>query len=107
MKKIILFLSLSLISFSAFSQKWKYCDILVVKRPTIDKYVIACDSGELVRVTPNIIIKDPSGQEIYFSGYIGALNYMALKGWEYVDAILLSDGIQSGQTYHYILRRKI
>jgi len=51
-------------------------------------------------------IKDETGKLVSFNSVIDALNYMASKGWIFVNAYALSEG-SSGRVLNYVMRRPL
>ncbi len=115
MKKLIL---LVLIAFSIqakaqvtdttkYVQKEQYCMLLATAKFMSTKVTVSIDFGQETHLLKYVDsrIKDDTGKVVAFNSVIDALNYMASKGWVFVNAYSLTT---SGQNVlHYVLKREI
>jgi len=71
-----------------------------------NKVTIEIDFGQFRSIWEDNRLKDPTtGQRIIFNSMIDALNYMGDQGWEFVQAYAFWMGGNSGNVYHYLLKK--
>lgn len=89
--------------------KEAYCMIIATGKLFSNKVSIQVDFGQETswwKGRHGDIIKDEAGNVVNFNSVIDALNYMASKGWTFVNAYALSEGT-SGRVLNYIMRRPL
>ena len=85
--------------------KYVYCQIVGTARLMSNKVTIEIDFGQFRSIWEDHRLKDPvTGERIIFNGMIDALNYMADRGWEFVQAYAFSVG-NSAPVYHYLMKK--
>jgi hypothetical protein len=111
MKKL-LFITLALLPFICKAQSdtskkhEQYCMIIATAKLFSTKVTIQVDFGQEQSYWHQAQqIKDDSGKVINFNSVIDALNYMASKGWLFVNAYALSEGTSGGKVLNYVMRK--
>lgn len=89
-----------------------YCDIVGTANLTGTKVNISVDFGQARRFMSgnyNRALVDKDGKDIKFNSMVDALNYMALLGWKFEQAYVLTEdaGISKQNVYHYLLSREL
>lgn len=115
MKNLILLFALALVfSFSSIAQEavqddhdYVYCQIVGQGKLFSKKVTVTIDAGdeESSNIWKRNFLKDAQGNPIVFNTMIGALNYMASKEWDFVQAYTLTIGNQN--VYHYLMKKKV
>ncbi len=117
MKKLILFIAMLGLGFSAMSQeqpaelskekaKEEYCMILASAKFLSTKVTIEIDFGQEWSFWKDKRgLRDENGKKIVFNSVIDALNYMASEGWEFVNAYVIT--VSGQNVYHYVMKRKL
>jgi hypothetical protein len=117
MKKILLILLFVIPTFcyaqtnqpDSTKAKEVYCMVIATGKLFSNKVSIQVDFGQETswwKGRHGDQIKDETGQVVNFNSVIDALNYMATKGWVFVNAYALSEGT-SGRVLNYIMRRPL
>ena len=87
------------------STTWAYAELLGTKKPFSSKVVVEIDYGQSSNIFQNDAIVDENGKAISFNSMVDAMNYMGKLGWQFVQAIVITEGSQS--VYHWIMRREV
>lgn len=86
--------------------KYSYCQIVGTSRFMSHKVTIEIDFGQFRSIWADNRLKDPkTGERIVFNSMIDALNFMGNQGWEFVQAYAFWMGDNSGNVYHYLLKK--
>lgn len=112
MKKIIalagLILALCLHS-NLYSQEnkdiYSYCQLVGTSNLLGTKVTVVIDYGQERKWNRDNRLKTESGEVIKFNSMIDAFNFMALRGWEHVQAYAVTIG--NSNVYHHLLKRKV
>ena len=84
----------------------EYIEMVVTDMGMFKKnIVVSIDYGQKVKSGDQVIIADKDNKPVNFESNMGALNFLAKNGWEFVTAYLVSVP-QAGSVYHYVLKRK-
>lgn len=88
-------------------QKEIYCMLLGMQMPFSGKVIITIDFGQERSWKPkdSMIIDKQTGKAQRFNSMIDALNYMAQKGWTFVNAYAITIGQQN--VYHWLLKKEV
>ena len=119
MKKLVFILLLMFSALSMHSQttdsvkiqepvKYEYCEIVGSKALLSSKIIIEIDFGQKVSLFDQYekrVLKDDNGEPIKFNSMIDALNYMGTKGWEFVQAYVISE--LDNPVYHFLMKRDL
>jgi hypothetical protein len=111
MKKLLLLIVLSLPLFcfvqtdTTSTPKEQYCMILATGKMFSSKVSIEVDFGQPTKFFSSNTLKDESGKIMSFNSVIDALNYMASKGWLFVNAYVITTSSQN--VLHYVMRKPI
>lgn len=82
-----------------------YAQIMGIQKFLSTKVNITVDFGQSRGFFTDARLRDEKTGEVQsFNSMVDALNYMALDGWEFVQAYVITAGQQN--VYHYLLRRK-
>ena len=117
MKKILLMLLFILVAHGVYSQDpWNptrtYCEIVGTGNLTGTKVKVEIDFGQAKKVwtahVDNFLV-DENGKEIKFNSMVDAMNYMALFGWKFEQAYVIteSSGMSKQNVYHYLLSKEL
>lgn len=108
MKWIILtvFISISLSSFAQTdtSKVEQYCEVLGIQKFMSRKCTITVDFGEERSIWKDTRIRDEGGKIETFNSLVDALNYMAIKGWKFINAFAYDAGGQN--VYHFYFKKE-
>lgn len=111
MKKLFLLMSVSLaLSMTGLSQSqdssgYIYSELVGARKFLSPKVVVTIDYGQEAKFFSDQRIRDEeTGKVKNFNSMIDALNFMGEKGWEFVQAYILTEGNQN--TYHWLLKKK-
>lgn len=106
MKKI-LFILYFLSSLPAFSQQYKFCEIVATaKFLNPNKVTIQVDYGhERTWGQAGVLVDTIGGKKMEFNSLIDALNMMVKHDWEFVQAYSYVD--QNQKVIHYLLKKEI
>jgi len=89
--------------------KEEYCMILATQKFLSTKVKISVDFGQQVSFWKNTVraqtLKDENGKAISFNSVIDALNYMSSKGWEFVNAYVIT--VDNENVLHYVMKRQL
>ena len=112
MKKILFTFLLSVSSILCFSQvksdttKYNYAEVVGTSRLCSTKVTVQIDYGEERGFFSDTRVRDEvTGKVAKFNSMVDALNYMGEKGWEFVQAYVVTMGNQS--VYHWLVKKKI
>ena len=86
-----------------------YCMVIATGKLFSNKVSIQVDFGQETswwKGNHGEAIKNDSGNVVNFNSVIDALNYMASKGWIFVNAYALSEG-SSGRVLNYVMRKPL
>ena len=113
MKKGLIFFTLMLIYTFTFGQttvvksdstKYIYCELRCSYKLLSSSVNVVVDFGESTKLFQDARMKDEETENIKkFNSKVDALNYMASKNWEVIQAYALNVG--SLQFYFYLLRK--
>jgi hypothetical protein len=115
-KSILISILILLIGFSisAYSQtttdsittsKYVYCELVGMSKFLSTKVTVAVDYGEERSFFQDTRVRDEqTGKVTSFNSMVDALNYMGMKGWEFVQAYVVTTGTQN--VYHWLLKKK-
>lgn len=98
-------------SFLALAQEIKipdytYCELLGYRKLLSTKVSVSIDYGQETKVFQDNRIRDEeTGKVKNFNSMVDALNYMGEKGWEFVQAFVVTEGSQN--VYHWLLKRRL
>lgn len=90
------------------STKFTYCELVGTAKFLSNKVTVEIDFGQETKFLADNRYKDPAtGKPIAFNSMVDALNFMGDKGWEFVQAYVVTVG--SGGTaqnvYHWLLKK--
>ncbi len=87
-------------------ERYVYCRLVGLGKLFSTKVTVSIDYGESKGYWEDRRIKDErSGRVKVFNSMIDGMNYMGSKGWEFVQAYVISSSL--GLSYHYILKKKL
>jgi hypothetical protein len=85
---------------------YTYCQLLGYRKFLSTKVNVSIDYGqESTFFQDNRIRDEETGKVKNFNSMVDALNYMGEKGWEFVQAFVVTEGNQN--VYHWLLKRKL
>jgi len=108
MKKTILFFCL-FSGISLFSQKqipkYVYCELVGSSKFLSMKVSVSVDFGQESGFFRNTRMVDSAGNVIDFNSMVDAMNFFGEKGWEFVQAYVVTTGNQN--VYRWLLKREL
>lgn len=116
MKKQLLFaaflftFSLSLYSQTATENKsYAFCELVGTSNLLGTKVTVAIDFGQKRSFFQSNVLLDANGKPVKFNSMIDAMNSMGSKGWEFVQAFVVTvgSGAYSSNVYHYVLKKEV
>ena len=113
MKKIVMFLILSMYMMVAFAQSEKesrvYCELVGNSNMFSSKVKVTVDFGQETsfwnRDTDQRLV-DSDGKDIKFNSMVDAMNFMGKNGWKFIQAYTIGDS-KSGYVYRWLLYKDI
>ena len=72
------------------ASKYEYCELIGLDKLVSSKKWTSVDYGTHKKATADLRIKDENGKPINFVSMIAALNYLGDRGWEFVQAYILT-----------------
>jgi hypothetical protein len=83
-----------------------YCELLGSRKLLSTKVSVSIDYGqETTFFQDNRIRDEETGKVKNFNSMVDALNCMSEKGWEFVQAFVVTEGNQN--VYHWLLKRRL
>jgi hypothetical protein len=84
-----------------------YCLILGTKVLLKNKVTVQIDFGQGINNwrPKQSLLTDANGKKVQFNSMIDALNFMASKGWSFVDAYAITVGNQ--HVYHWLMKKRV
>lgn len=81
--------------------EYVYCEIIADDQPSSGGETVIFDFGQPTRAWAYNWILDADGNKLLFESGVGALNYMVIRGWEFVQAYTSGKDVRN---LHYLLR---
>ena len=115
-KKLILFVViLFVVSIDLFSQtsntvkNYKFCELVGISNFLGTKVKVSIDFGQKRSFLESNILLDENGNPVKFNSMIDAMNSMSAKGWEFVQAYVVTEGSSgtSSSVCHYVLKKEV
>lgn len=111
MKQLFIALFLVCSVFVSFSKnpsdtaKYTYAELVGTGRLFSTKVTVVVDYGEEKGFFEDTRVRDEvTGKVAKFNSMVDALNYMGAKGWEFVQAYVVT--VSSQNVYHWLLKKK-
>jgi hypothetical protein len=111
MQKLFITLCFICTAFISFSKnpsdttKYMYAELVGTSRLFSTKVTVVIDYGEEKGFFEDTRVRDEvTGKVAKFNSMVDALNYMGAKGWEFVQAYVVTIGNQN--VYHWLLKKK-
>lgn len=82
-----------------------YCELLGTHKFMSKKVTVEVDFGQEQSFWSSDKLKDENGKTITFNSMIDAMNYMGSKGWEFVQAYVVT--VSNQNVYHWLLTKYI
>lgn len=87
------------------TSKYVYCELIGMAKFLSTKVTVAVDYGEERSFFQDTRMRDEqTGKVASFNSMVDALNYMGTKGWEFVQAYVVTTGNQN--VYRWLLKKK-
>lgn len=83
-------------------QSWVYCQIVGTQKLLSNKVMVEIDYGQRRKFFSDQRIRDEAGAVQDFNSMVDAMNYLGSKGWEFVQAYVVTLG--NSNVYHWLLR---
>jgi len=91
------------------ASKYEYCELVGRMKLMSIKIRITVDYGTHEKAATDLRVKDENGKPIDFVSMVAALNYLGDRGWEFVQAYVVTMpevGTSGGSNvYHWLLKR--
>lgn len=88
---------------SSDSMQYFYCQILGTQKILSNKVTINIDFGQIQKLLSDQRLRDENGNIIVFNSMVDAMNWMGARGWEFVQAYVITIGNQN--VYHWLLKK--
>ncbi len=99
----LLFLSITASKICAQGTKYSYCELVGTQMFLSNKVMVAIDFGQETKFFQSNVYKDETtGKPKIFNSMVDALNFMGEKGWEFVQAYVVTTNNQN--VYRWLLR---
>jgi len=108
MKKLFLFSAFIVVCclVHAQQQNYVYCELVGTGKIFSSKVTVQADFGQETTYWKGVDeIKDENGKKIRFNSMVDAMNFMGTKGWEFVQAYVVTESNQS--VYRWLLKKEI
>lgn len=87
------------------TSKYVYCELVGMAKFLSTKVTVSVDYGEERSFFQDTRMRDEqTGKVTSFNSMVDALNYMSTKGWEFVQAYVVTTGNQN--VYRWLLKKK-
>lgn len=80
-----------------------YCEIVGTQKMLSNKVTVNIDFGQVKRFASDQRLRDNKGEVIVFNSMVDALNWMGARGWEFVQAYVLT--VSNQNVYHWLLKK--
>lgn len=110
MKRIIVLLTLTMISFlTASAQEKVYCEIRGVHKFLSKKVTVEIDFGQQTKFFSDNRLVDENGKVRVFNSMIDAMNFMGTMGWEFEQAYVVTEGTDGNvqSVCHWLLSKEV
>lgn len=90
------------------SMQYLYCQLVGKGKFMSNKVTVIVDFGQINRVWSDQRLRDENGKVITFNSMVDAMNWMGVRGWEFVQAyvITIPSGVGGVQNvYHWLLKK--
>lgn len=111
-KKVLLFgVFLFVFSIGLFSQttspakSYAFCELVGTSNLIGTKVTVSIDFGQKRGFFQSNVLLDENGKAVKFNSMIDAMNSMGAKGWEFVQAFVVT--MSSQNVYHYVLKKQV
>lgn len=85
--------------------KYIYCELLGTSKFLSTKVSVSVDFGQESGFFRNTKMVDSAGNVIEFNSMVDAMNFFGEKGWDFVQAYVVTIGNQN--VYHWLLKREL
>jgi hypothetical protein len=85
--------------------KYIYCELLGTSKFLSTKISVSVDFGQESGFFRNTRMVDSTGNVIEFNSMVDAMNFFGEKGWDFVQAYVVTVGNQN--VYHWLLKREL
>lgn len=106
MRKLLLILTISLITICASATNYVYCELVGTGKLFSNKVNVQVDYGQETSFWKGIdYIKDENGNKRQFNSMVDAMNFFGKQGWEFVQAYVITT--QSRNVYHWLMKKAV
>lgn len=94
---------------STDSMQYYYCQIVGTGKFMSKKVTVELDFGQRSRLLSDQRLRDKDGKVITFNSMVDAMNWMGARGWEFIQAyvITVSTGMGAQNVYHWLLKKSV
>lgn len=85
------------------SMQYFYCQIVGTQKMLSNKVTVNVDFGQIQKLLSDQRLRDENGNVIVFNSMVDAMNWMGARGWEFVQAYVITTGNQN--VYHWLLKK--
>lgn len=85
------------------SMQYLYCQLVGKGKFMSNKVTVIVDFGQINRLWSDQRLRDENGKVITFNSMVDAMNWMGVRGWEFVQAYVITVGSQN--VYHWLLKK--
>lgn len=90
------------------SMQYFYCQIVGTGKFMSNKVSVTIDFGQVNKVFSDQRLRDDKGEVITFNSMVDAMNWMGVRGWEFMQAyvVTIPTAMGGGQNvYHWLLKK--
>gem|GEM_PF-175789 len=80
-----------------------YCQIVGTQKMLSSKVTITIDFGQVRKFVSDQRLRNNKGEVVVFNSMVDAMNWMGARGWEFVQAYVLT--VSNQNVYHWLLKK--
>lgn len=81
-----------------------YCELLGTQKMLSNKITVTIDFGQINKLVSDQRLRDDKGEVIVFNSMVDAMNWMGSRGWEFIQAYVVTVG-NNQNVYHWLLKK--
>ena len=81
-----------------------YCEIVGTQKMLSNKVTVNIDFGQVNKFASDQRLRDDKGEVIVFNSMVDAMNWMGARGWEFLQAYVVTVG-NNQNVYHWLLKK--
>ena len=80
-----------------------YCQIVGTQKMLSSKVTITIDFGQVRKFVSDQRLRNNKGEVVVFNSMVDAMNWMGARGWEFVQAYVLT--VSNQNVYHWLIKK--